>query len=143
MLNHCVRAALVSGLLSALPALAADYPEKDIERGPYLTRIAGAVPEAQWLAGDKLGHRGPWGTTYPPNLRLLVQTISEEEWLKRARTMKYRPPMPWFALRDMNNADLSAIYRFIRSLGPAGEPAPAWVPPDREPAGPVVRYPGI
>jgi hypothetical protein len=38
-----------------------------------------------------------------------------------------RPPMPWFNLRDMSDTDLIAMYRFMRSLGPAGEPAPASV----------------
>lgn len=40
-----------------------------------------------------------------------------------------RPPMPWFALRDMTDDDLVAVYRFIRSLGPAGQPAPAAAAP--------------
>jgi len=25
---------------------------------------------AEWLLGSAIGWRGPWGTTYPPNLRL-------------------------------------------------------------------------
>jgi hypothetical protein len=37
--------------------------------------------------------------------------------------------MPWFNLRDMNDADLRALYRYLRSLGPKGEPAPADVQP--------------
>lgn len=37
--------------------------------------------------------------------------------------------MPWFALRDRSDADLRAAYRFIRSLQPAGQPAPAYLPP--------------
>jgi hypothetical protein len=37
--------------------------------------------------------------------------------------------MPWFSLKDMSDRDLTDVYRFIRSLGPAGEPAPAAVPP--------------
>ena len=27
------------------------------------------MPEAQWLTGDSLGWRGPWGTTYPECLK--------------------------------------------------------------------------
>jgi hypothetical protein len=34
-----------------------------------------------------------------------------------------------------------SIYRFLRHLGPAGEPVPAWVPPDQEPEGPYVMWP--
>ena len=128
---------------------------KDIQRGRYLAKIAGCndchtpgyamsggkVPEAQWLTGDKLGWRGPWGTTYPTNLRLYMAGMSEAQWVKRAKTMQTRPPMPWFALHDMSDHDLRAIYRFTKSLGPAGEPAPAFVPPGQTPQGPFVQFP--
>jgi hypothetical protein len=50
--------------------------------------------------------------------------------------------MPWFALRDMDKEDLRAIYRFVRHLGPAGSPAPAYLPPGQAPAGPAVLFPG-
>lgn len=126
-----------------------------IERGRYLTKIAGCndchtpryaesggqVPEKEWLTGDALGWSGPWGTTYAANLRLAVAGMSEQEWVQRARSARYRPPMPWFALRDMSEADLRAMYRFIRSLGAAGKPAPAYVPPGEKVNGPVVRFP--
>jgi len=47
--------------------------------------------------------------------------------------------MPWFNLRAMNDADLRAIYRYVRSLGPAGEPAKAYLPPDKAPSAPYFR----
>lgn len=126
-----------------------------IERGRYLVRIAGCndchtagyaqsggkVPEKEWLLGDRLGFRGPWGTTYPANLRLTMSKINENDWIKTAQTIKLRPPMPWFALRDMDKEDVRAIYRFVRHLGPAGSPAPAFVPPNQTPAGPYVQFP--
>ncbi len=37
--------------------------------------------------------------------------------------------------------DLRAFYRFVRKLGPAGGPAPAYVPPGQEPKGPFVQFP--
>jgi hypothetical protein len=37
--------------------------------------------------------------------------------------------MPWYALRDMSDEDLGAVYQFIRSLGPKGERAPPPVGP--------------
>ncbi len=146
------------------PAGAEDSPAKNIaaygkaasiEQGRYLARIAGCndchtagymasagnVPEAQWLLGDTLGWQGDWGTTYAINLRLYVQDMSEEQWVTLARTKESRPPMPWFSLREMKDADLRAIYRFLRYLGPAGEPAPAFVPPGQVVAGPVARFP--
>jgi hypothetical protein len=35
----------------------------------------------------------------------------------------------------------AAIYRFIVHLGPGGEPAPVYVPPDQEPKPPFVTFP--
>jgi mono/diheme cytochrome c family protein len=126
----------------------------DIQRGRYLVRITGCndchtpgYPESNgktdeklWLTGSPLGWRGPWGTTYAPNLRLVVQNLTEAQWLKHART-EWRPPMPWFNLREMTDADLKAMYRYIRHLGPAGEPAPAYVPPNQTPKQPFVQFP--
>lgn len=149
-------AALTLTAVGAADSLRRDSAEqKMIDRGRYLMKIAGCndchtphyaesggnVPEAQWLTGDALGWNGPWGTTYPANLRLVVGGMSEEEWVRRARSAQYRPPMPWFALRDMTETDLRAAYRYIRSLGPAGSPAPAYVPPGDKVAGPVVAFP--
>jgi mono/diheme cytochrome c family protein len=103
---------------------------------------AGATPEAQWLTGDRLGWRGPWGTSYPTNLRLSLARFNEGQWLHYARNLQARPPMPWFGLRDMSDTDLLAIYRYVRAAGPAGEPAPAALPPGQVPAGPVIQFPG-
>lgn len=128
---------------------------KSLDRGRYLVKIAGCndchtpgyaeaagnVPEAQWLTGDKLGWRGPWGTTYAINLRLYMQNLTEDQWVKIAKTAQPRPPMPWFNLHEMAEQDLRAIYTLIRYLGPAGEPAPAFVPPGQEPKGPYALFP--
>lgn len=57
-----------------------------------------------------------------------MQNLTEAQWLARAR-QPMRPPMPWFNLRAMTDDDLRAMYHYIRALGPAGEPAPAAVPP--------------
>jgi mono/diheme cytochrome c family protein len=89
---------------------------------------AGNVPESEWMTGDAVGFQGPWGTTYPSNLRLVVDSLSELQWLNKARS-PLRPPMPWYSLRDMSDDDLRAIYYFLRKLGPAGKPAPAYEAP--------------
>jgi mono/diheme cytochrome c family protein len=123
--------------------------------GRYLVRIAGCnechtpgylqangkVDEKLWLTGDKVGWNGPWGTTYASNLRVYMNKLDEEQWIKTAKTFEARPPMPWFNLKAMNERDLRAIYRFVRALGPAGEPAPAFLPPDREPPPPFFKAP--
>ncbi|MBS0321180.1 MAG: cytochrome C [Proteobacteria bacterium] len=125
-------------------------------RGRYLVQIGGCndchtpgygmangqVPESQWLVGDSVGWQGPWGTTYATNLRRWMGQRTEAQWIAYARTMKPRPPMPWFNVRVMSDEDLAAIYRFTTSLGPAGAEAPAYVPPGKEAKGPVIRFPG-
>jgi hypothetical protein len=51
--------------------------------------------------------------------------------------------MPWFNVRAMTPSDLRSLYRYVRSLGAAGDPAPAYLPPGREPAGPAVAFPAV
>ena len=128
---------------------------QDAERGKYLVMIAGCndchtpgymesegkTPEEQWLTGDSFGWRGPWGTTYPPNLRMSALSISEDQWVHMAKNLKARPPMPWFNLNRMTDDDLRSIYRYIEKLGPGGEAAPAFIPPDQEPNPPYASFP--
>jgi hypothetical protein len=49
--------------------------------------------------------------------------------------------MPFFSLNAMTEGDVRAIYKYIRWLGPAGVPAPNFVPPDKEPPPPYVQFP--
>ena len=160
--NRVLFASMVGVCTSAIPAAAQQKDSaplktdmRQVERGRYLAKIAGCndchtagyamsggkVPESQWLLGDKLGWRGPWGTTYPANLRLYMSSMSEAQWVKAAKAMQTRPPMPWFALHDMTEQDLRAIYKYVRQLGPVGEPAPVFVPPGKEPQTPYVQFP--
>lgn len=124
-----------------------------LERGRYLVvtggcndchtpgypEAAGKIPQSQWLVGSVVGFQGPWGTSYPQNLRLKVQGMGEKEWLTRVR-QPMLPPMPWFNLRDAKDADLIAMYRFIRALGPAGEPAPATAAPGVAVTTPYIEF---
>jgi hypothetical protein len=126
-----------------------------IERGRYIARIAacndchtpgyieagGNVPETVWLTGNTLGWSGDWGTTYPPNLRHYMQRVTEDEWVRIAHSVQLRPPMPWFILHDLSEADLRAFYRFVRYLGPAGQAAPAYLPPEQTAAEPTIQFP--
>ncbi|MGE5491244.1 MAG: c-type cytochrome [Actinomycetota bacterium] len=153
------RSPLFALLLAAVPLVglaAGNGIDKSLlERGRYLTVVAGCndchtpgyaasdgkMAERHWLVGDQLGYRGPWGTTYPSNLRRYFNNVSEAEWLRTARNASYRPPMPSPALRAMTDEDLRAIYHFVRSLGPAMSLVPAYVPPEQQPIGPVVLFP--
>ena len=106
-----------------------------------LAADAAKPPEKDWLTGDGLGWRGPWGTTYAVNLRQYMQTLTEAQWVAKAKALETRPPMPWSNIRAMSAQDLRAIYRYVRHLGPAGDAAPAYVPPDKEPLPPYVTFP--
>ena len=165
-LLHCVTPALAVIVLSACQrsapeakpaATAASVPvatgPSDAEllaQGEYMVRMGGCndchtpgyadkggeVPKDQWLTGDSIGFHGPWGTTYPANLRLKLAEMDEAAWLKYSAELHTRPIMPDFQLRAMKEQDRLSIFRFIKSLGPAGQPAPAFLPPDRKPKAP-------
>lgn len=124
-----------------------------VERGKYLARVSGCndchtpgymqaegkVPEHLLFTGSAMGFQGPWGTTYPTNLRLALAGMSEAQWLVRAR-QPMRPPMPWFNLKEMSDQDLLALYRYLRALGPAGEPVPLAVGPGQTVATPYIEF---
>jgi mono/diheme cytochrome c family protein len=156
-LNHEIAFAVIALLLFTSITIKDSQADdgKLIERGRYLVNQAGcndchspgyafsdgATPEDNWLTGDALGWRGPWGTSYASNLRLIVPKLTEEQWMDYAKNLKTRPPMPWYNLRRMKDRDLRAIYAFISHLGPKGEPAPEFVPPGEEPKTPFVLFP--
>ena len=144
-----VAVARITGAVAA-PAQA---DAASIARGRYLVAISGCndchtagysetggkVSQSDWLLGQPVGFRGPWGVSYPANLRLTVQSMTEAEWLRFARVERL-PPMPWFALRDMNDDDLRSLYRFVRSLGAKGERMPAPLAPNANVATPYIEF---
>ena len=92
---------------------------QQLQRGRYIAQIGGCndchtagylmnngdIPEQQWLMGDSYGWSGPGGPSYASNLRLFVADMDEETWVETAKTLKRLPPMPWFNLNAMNEAD--------------------------------------
>jgi hypothetical protein len=48
--------------------------------------------------------------------------------------------MPWFNLAAMTDEDLRAVYRYVRSLGPKGEPAPQFAAPGQPVNTPVIVF---
>jgi mono/diheme cytochrome c family protein len=154
-------AALDAAALAAAPIQGAETKgagnadARQIERGRYLAIVGncndchtagyapgdGKTPEKEWLLGDSLGFRGPWGTTYAPNLRLNMSRMTEDKWVHYAKHLKTRPPMPWFTLNQWTDADLRALYRYVRHLGPAGKPVPDALSPEQQPRTPVLQWP--
>lgn len=120
--------------------------------GRYLVQVAGCndchthgymqtggqVPEEDWLLGSAVGWRGPWGTTYASNLRLLASTMPPEAWVASIRARRDRPPMPWSNIHAMSDQDLLAIHAYLVKMRPAGSAMPAYVPPDQEPRTPYI-----
>ncbi|MEZ5652534.1 MAG: hypothetical protein R3E87_18500 [Burkholderiaceae bacterium] len=135
------------------PLQAGQEQNPTTERGRYLVMVGGCndchtpgfaesggkTAVNEWLTGSLVGFQGPWGTTYPTNLRLSVQGMNEAAFLAKARTAM-RPPMPSPSLMAMTDADLRSLYRFIRSLGLAGVAAPDYVPPGRVVNTPYVEF---
>ena len=142
---------LIAGAVLSSSALA---QQPDIARGRYIAIIGGCndchtagypqksgqIPESEWMLGNPVGFRGPWGTSYPTNLRLNLSKMTEAQWVAYAQKLQVRPPMPWFNLNKMNEADLRAFYHFVKSLGAAGKPAPDALPPNAEPKTPFVVF---
>ncbi len=128
----------------------------DIERGRHMVKDMGCndchtpdymvrrgnIPEEDWLIGSTLGFRGSFGTTYPTNLRLLLNNMSEEEWLALAKQMREDSPMTWVMLRKALDQDLRAVYTFVKYLGPKGVPAPNRLPPEVKPTTQYIYNPG-
>jgi hypothetical protein len=106
---------------------------------PFYAVKAGDVPEKDWLTGDAVGASGPWGTSYPSNLRSSVHSMTEVQWISHAKSLRARPPMPWFSLNAMETEDLRAMYHFIRSLGDSTNIVPSALPPGKTPLTPYVN----
>lgn len=83
---------------------------------------------------------GPWGISYAKNLtpdeNTGIGSWSEETFIKAIRTGKHMgvsrpilPPMPWNVYTNLTDADLKAIYTYLRTLAPVSNPQPDPTPP--------------
>lgn len=77
------------------------------------------------LEGTAFG--GPWGVSYPANLTPDKETglgaWTEQQFIDTIRTGRRQgrgrellPPMPWKAFANMTDADLKAIFAFLRTI---------------------------
>jgi hypothetical protein len=89
---------------------------------------------------------GPWGTSFTANLtpdpetgsgqwteQQFVDTIRSGRHLGRGREIL--PPMPWPAIRNMTDADLKAIFAYLRTIPAIKNRVPDPLPPAGAPAG--------
>ena len=137
-------AALISPMAQAVPG------DVSIERGRQVSIIGGCndchtsgynesqgkIDPAKALTGTAIGWMGPWGTTYPANIRLKVKDMTEDAFVQYAKTFTARPPMPYYNVQAMDESDLRSLYLYIKSLGAPGEAMPDYVPPGQEPKTP-------
>jgi hypothetical protein len=164
LLVGCMASSSSTAQTSASPAsysTTSDVPRvlapSDSAAGRYLTLVGGCndchtvgwaesngkTPPAEQLTGSPVGYRGPWGTTYAANLRSVVQRSSEDRWVQILTTADGghgRPPMPWMNTAQMSDNDLRAMFRYIHSLGAAGNPAPRGLPPGATPTTPYINF---
>ena len=98
-----------------------DLDRDGIEDRPNVWELSVSPQLAKQYA---LGWRGPWGTTYPPNLRLSIPAMTEDEWVKKAATLTTRPPR-------------SSLNLLIASR--ASSSRPAYHPPRSSAGSPLAR----
>lgn len=135
--------AIFLACIALFAPLAARADEPSVERGLYVSILGGChdchsmgysenqgkINPATALRGSTVGFQGPWGTTYPPNLRLIASKMTEDFFLRIASTLETAPPMPWYNVRNMTETDIRSLYRYILSLGEPGAAAPLMVAP--------------
>lgn len=107
----------------------ADYAEK-----------GGIINPDTALKGNPVGYQGPWGTTYPANLRLVVAKMNEDDWVNYLKTFTTRPPMPYFNVHALDETQMRSLHMYIASLGAPGDPAPLFVPPGQQPKTPYIVF---
>lgn len=104
--------------------------------GPWIASVAATM--TAWS--------GPWGTSFTANLtpdpetgtgqwteQQFVDTIRSGRHLGRGREIL--PPMPWPAIRNMTDADLKAIFAYLRTIPAIKNRVPDPLPPAAPPAG--------
>jgi hypothetical protein len=103
----------------------------------------GMLAPGQWLLfnGGITAYVGPWGTSYAANLTPHASGIGEwsfEQFKNVLTKGKFKgmdngrpimPPMPWENFRHMEDADMRAIWAYLRSLPPIDNVVPAYTPP--------------
>jgi mono/diheme cytochrome c family protein len=129
--------------------LGANGPEPDMDRmlsgHPEALRITSpaAAPKEPWVmtaAATNTAWSGPWGVSFTANLtpdpetglgkwtlRNFMDTIRSGRHLGRGRPIL--PPMPWPMYKNMTDADLEAVYSYLRTIPAIRNKVPEPLPP--------------
>jgi len=104
---------------------------------------AGVIGPTQWGAittNDLTAWVGPWGISFASNLTPDNMTglggWTAEQFIQTMRTGKHfgvgrslLPPMPWYDIALLTDADLKAVFAYLKSLKPISNLVPQPVPP--------------
>jgi mono/diheme cytochrome c family protein len=131
--------------------MGASGPEPDLSRflsgHPETMALPPApAPSGPWIvsaAASMTAWSGPWGVSYSANLTPDPETglgqWTEEQFVAAIRSGRHMgrgrpilPPMPWPAMSHLTDADLGAIFAYLRTLPPVRNHVP-------EPAAPAQR----
>jgi hypothetical protein len=125
----------MSRMLSGHPAGKTLPPPPD-PRGPWIASTIDTF--TAWA--------GPWGISYTRNLTPDKETglgeWTEQQFVDTIRNGRHQgrgrellPPMPWPVYRNLNDADLKAIFAYLQSIPPIKNavPDPVIAPPPSSP----------
>jgi mono/diheme cytochrome c family protein len=132
--------------------MGAQGPEPDMSRalsGHPAGAKVGAPPKFgggwAWAGYEtNTAFAGPWGISFAANLTpnelvgigiwtedMFVRAIKTGKHMGEASSRDILPPMPWPAYRNLTDADLKAVYAYLRTLPPSDNRVPDPVaPPD-------------
>ncbi len=95
------------------------------------------------FSGDLTACVGPWGTSFSANITSDATGIGNwtlDQFKNALRNGKYMglkeertlmPPMPWDELGKLNDADMEAIFTYLKSTKPVKNVVPSYRPPGK------------
>ncbi|MEO8429994.1 MAG: c-type cytochrome [Acidobacteriota bacterium] len=140
--------------------MGATGPEPDMTRmlsGHPAAMMLPSPPAAAgpWIWGGVATNTafwGPWGVSYAANLTpdknsglgiwtesMFVQAMRAGKHMGTSRTIQ--PPMPWPWIGKATDADLKAIFAYLKSIPPVANRVPDWQEPKGGPAAPPASKP--
>ena len=104
---------------------------------------APALPPGPWLwigAATNTAFAGPWGVSFTANLTPDPETglgkWTAQNFVEAMRTGRHQgrgrqilPPMPWESYAKMTDADLKAVFAYLRSIPAIRNHVPDPIPP--------------
>lgn len=123
-------------------------PVPDLSRGlsghpqGLMLHAPDAPAQGPWAWGGSSSNTafwGPWGVSYAANLTPDATGLgawTAEHFIHAMRTGRHAgngrpiaPPMPWQSIGQYNDADLHAIFAYLRAQPPIRNAVPAYQPP--------------